>query len=573
MKDNHILCPVTGAWEYPPPRDESQGLHLRSPSTDVYVPGDSSVSGTRSSSPGLPASFWARFAASHEPIPESHREGSNDSDSAASSSERPMPLTPHNSLNKDAASGPGRAPDPAANNGAAAARPARTDAAGRGCGRKKAAPPELETRDSFSLNADVPQSPFSNDPEGRLLSNGWEPSWPVPELTRPRDSAEAYCRIFCGDKSRKSTRAFSFRSDAPAPDVASPFGSRASSHGYFADSEDSCSTGVGGSSPFAGSEPGPLPGRRHSGGPSPFGDAHEGESSESPFGRRHSDRAAFAVPEPGNLGGSGGLDRRDSQMGFPSLEELAAMDAAEMSSASTSLSSHFSGRSVDPSPFAAPAVQQKGSVGSSPEPSSSTCSTTTPSTDQTTKSTSTFASQMPENTSPFADQKPTSNGNVGERSAADMQTAAGLTARQNGVAVYPTAGGVSDRLDSAKERSDSGNTPATGVNKATGNAVFWKGSKTLGISFRDDDDAAAAQNGAANAANGMRLPGGAGSEDQAAAGESAPGSEPLKKPVEQSETGEQQADEQQEAKPAGAPMVAGAAPDFWPDQSMHNACG
>ncbi|KAK9916670.1 hypothetical protein WJX75_005528 [Coccomyxa subellipsoidea] len=258
-----------GAWEYPPPRDDSQGLspNFRSHSTDVYVPTDTSDKGARPGSLGtgaasskLPASFWARYAATHEPIMEAAQEGSIDTDSQTSG-ELPLPLTPHNSLNEEATSGTqsgnGSADVAPGNNSQPSGQPQRggagSGAAGKRRSKKKPAPLVLETRNSFTITAEVPVSPFSNDPEGRLLSNGWEPSWPVQLPAGERDSSEAYCRIFCSDKGRKSARPLSLRSDS-ATAADSPFGSRASSRGYFADSEEDADSTRGNAVFWAGSK-------------------------------------------------------------------------------------------------------------------------------------------------------------------------------------------------------------------------------------------------------------------------------------------------------------------------------
>ncbi len=515
---------AAGAWEYPPPRDDAQGLSpsFRSPSTDVYVPAypsdKSARPGALGANPGssqLPASFWARFAASQEPIMEAAREGSIDTDSQLSG-EMNLPLTPHNSLNDDAArvqKGDGSANAAAGNDGSR--RPPRAEDGGAAAGRrraKKPPPPALETRNSFTITAEVPVSPFSNDPEGRLLSNGWEPSWPVQLPAGERDSSEAYCRIFCSDKGRKSARPLSLRSDSGASTAAdSPFSRAVSGRGYIADSDedpdcdsmcrancqDSSSTGFGGSSPFASSKPSFLE-RRHSE-RSPFdGDA---ETSNG-LGRRHSDRAPFTDPaeDPGDLGGMGLFTRRDSQMGFPGLdEELSNGDTPEVPSASPSLSSPFTGRSAAPSPFADPDVQLKGSGSlsqeASPAPSRSSSS------------------------SPFAAQQHSSAN--GDAPGQNGPAAAARWAVPNGMHGNGAAnGGDPERSASGRSSADSAITPPTGVNKATGNAVFWAGSKTHGISFVDEPQDAAPKHGSARFPNGdMRLPGGAEAKESPADGD------------------------------------------------------
>lgn len=516
----HCVCPAAGAWEYPPPRDDSQGLSpsLRSHSTDVYVPTNASDKGARPGSLGtgaasskLPASFWARYAANYEPIMEAAREGSIDTDSQPSG-ELPLPLTPHNSLNEEATSGTqsgnGSADVAPGNNSQPSGQPQRggagSGAAGKRRSKKKPAPLVLETRNSFTITAEVPVSPFSNDPEGRLLSNGWEPSWPVQLPAGERDSSEAYCRIFCSDKGRKSARPLSLRSDS-ATAADSPFGSRASSRGYFADSEKdadstrgddsraSSSTAFGGCSPFAGSEPGSggLPERRHSE-RSPFSDPDEdAETSGSGLGRRHSDRAPFADPDPGALEGMGLFTRRDSQMGFPGLDEdFSNGNTPELPSASPSLSSPFSSRSAAPSPFANPEVQLKGDTRSQSESSASI-------------------------TSPFtAQRQSSSNGEItGQNGAAGQSHAVPNGVLGNGAA----NGGDLERRASGRGRADSANMPPTGVNKTTGNAVFWAGSKSLGISFVDEPEEAAPAPGPARFTNGdMHLPGGAEMSDSSA---------------------------------------------------------
>lgn len=548
------MLQCAGTWEYPPPRDDPQGLspsRHRSPSTDVFVPADASaVNGARSSNPGaarpqLPSSFWARFAASHEPIPEASCEGSSDSTSA-SRADAPLPLTPHNSLNEG--DPPGSSP------GSSLGSSGQKESASGQRKKKKPQPPALETQNSFTITAEVPQSPFSNDPDGKLLSNGWEPSWPVQPIVGERDSSEAYCRIFCNDKSFKN-RVLSLRSDPPAAESVSSLARRASSGGYYADSEDedgdsnaasgdtsSCTTSSStpGSardnvpSPFAASEASTMSSsardsassmlaaasqsggadsysRRHNG-PSPFEQDIAGKdrgfsssfsrrdsAQDSPLsdqkdggvGRRRSSRLPFEDPPLEPRGGHDSPDiftRRDSQMGFPGLPGLPGLDEDFLNSvAPASPQSSSADRSPDPSPFAAPEVQ-----GNGPGPSPSA------------------------NPSQHSDESSSAHGQIGQSQPAQW-------AQRNGVhgngAVSGANGSLSsERRSSTAERKGFGELPATGVNKATGNAVFWAGSKSLGISFVDDppEEATGVLGHGASArssSSSLRLPGGAESHD------------------------------------------------------------